>query len=366
MGVRRSPDPSSPQRRKPPLRSIALFVLVFPTFVLLTLLHHARDITYLLRPIWDTPPRSFRALPHYHAHNLSLARLCALHGFGSPLATPRRVFDAVLFNNEIDLLELRWRELLPHVTAFLLVESNSTFTSRPKPLFFTENQKRFEFAAPKVVYGTLALDGMSVGSDPFVLESKQRGAMNSLLRRSGIASGDLLIMSDVDEVPSAHTVRLLRWCEEIPPLMHLQFRHYLYSFEFPVDFSSWRTSAHVFGPTTRYSHSRQSDLILADAGWHCSFCFRYIEDFVFKMTSYSHADRVRWREYLDHERIQRIICNGEDLFDMLPEEYSFKDIIKKMGPIPRSASAVHLPSFLIENAERFKFLLPGGCLRQPK
>ncbi|KAK1281923.1 hypothetical protein QJS10_CPB22g00211 [Acorus calamus] len=319
MGVRRSPDPSSPQRRKAPLRSIALFVLVFPTFVLLTLLHHARDITYLLRPIWDTPPRPFRALPHYHARNLSLARLCALHGFGSPLATPRRVFDAVLFNNEIDLLELRWRELLPHVTAFLLVESNSTFTSRPKPLFFAENQKDSNLPP-------------------------QKSSM----------------------VPSAHTVRLLRWCDEIPPLMHLQFRDYLYSFEFPVDFSSWRASAHVFGPTTRYHHSRQSDLILADAGWHCSFCFRYIEDFVFKMTAYSHADRVRWREYLDHERIQRIICNGEDLFDMLPEEYSFKDIIKKMGPIPRSASAVYLPSFLIENAERFKFLLPGGCLRQPK
>ncbi|KAK1321496.1 hypothetical protein QJS10_CPA03g02378 [Acorus calamus] len=138
------------------------------------------------------PSGPFRALPHYHARNLSLARLCALHGFGSPLATPRRVFDAVLFNNEIDLLELRWRELLPHVTTFLLVESNSTFTSRPKPLFFAENQKRFEFAAPKVVYGTVALDGMPVGSDPFLLESKRRGAMNSLLRRSGIASGDLL------------------------------------------------------------------------------------------------------------------------------------------------------------------------------
>lgn len=48
---------------------------------------------------------------------------------------------------------------------------------------------------------------------------------------------------------------------------------------------------------------------------------------------------------------------------MLPEEYTFRDLFKKMGPIPKSASAVHLPSYLIKNADKFRFLLPGGCLR---
>lgn len=86
-------------------------------------------------------------------------------------------------------------------------------------------------------------------------------------------------------------------------------------------------------------------------------------DIAFKMEAYSHADRVRRKNFLDHERIQRIVCEGGDLFEMLPEEYSFKELIRKMGPIPRSASAVHLPPYLIENADRFGFLLPGGCLR---
>ncbi|CAI9109178.1 OLC1v1008949C1 [Oldenlandia corymbosa var. corymbosa] len=86
-----------------------------------------------------------------------------------------------------------------------------------------------------------------------------------------------------------------------------------------------------------------------------------MQEFVFKMTAYSHADRVKCNDFLKYSRIQKIIRRGDDLFDMLPEEYSFKELIKKMRPIPASASVVHLPSSLVENAEKFKFLLPGGC-----
>lgn len=173
-------------------------------------------------------------------------------------------------------------------------------------------------------------------------------------------------MADADEIPSSQTIQLLQWCDGVPPVMHLELRQYMYSFEFPVDYSSWRATAHVFGSMTRYRHSRQTDLILADAGWHCSFCFRRIEEIVFKMKAYSHADRVRRMSFLNYSRIQKIICQGDDLFDMLPEEYSFQEMIKKMGPIPKSASAVHVPSYLIENADRFGFLLPGGCSRTPE
>ncbi|KAM7511528.1 hypothetical protein LguiB_010403 [Lonicera macranthoides] len=77
------------------------------------------------------------------------------------------------------------------------------------------------------------------------------------------------------------------------------------------------------------------------------------------MKAYSHADRVKSNDFLDHSRIQKLICRGDDLFDMLPEEYSIQELIKKMGSIPSSTSAVHLPAHLIDNAYKFKFLLPG-------
>ncbi|KAK7857562.1 beta-1 [Quercus suber] len=470
-----APRPLRLTYRRPPPRFLFIILLILIPVCMVGIFTYGQKISYFFRPLWDNPPPPFKRLSHYYAENVSMDHLCRLHGW-SVRSEPRRVYDAIIFSNELDILEIRWRELHSLVTKFVILESNTTFTGIPKPLFFASNQARFAFAEGKIVHdvfsGRIAAHGSR--EDPFALESKQRAAMNRLLRLAGISSGDILIMSDTDEIPSSHTVKLLQWCDGIPPVMHLEFRHYMYSFEFPVDYSSWRATAHVFHPRTLYRHSRQTDLILSDAGWHCSFCFRHIQEFVFKMTAYSHADRVKrrdfldhsriqnlicrgddlfdmlpeeytfqelfkkmgpipsscsafpvdyssWRatahvfhprtlyrhsrqtdlilsdagwhcsfcfrhiqefvfkmtayshadrvkrrDFLDHSRIQNLICRGDDLFDMLPEEYTFQELFKKMGPIPSSCSAVHLPAYLIENADNFRFLLPGGCLRSPE
>ncbi|XP_052198227.1 uncharacterized protein LOC127805506 isoform X2 [Diospyros lotus] len=341
-----------------------LVIAVLVSVGIFGILNHCQKISYFFRPLWDNPPPPFKHLPHYYAENVSMDQLCRLHGW-EVRSEPRLVFDGINFSNELDLLEIRWRELNPYVTKFVILESNTTFTGIPKPLFFASNRDRFAFAEEKIVHGVFPGHTAAPGSreDPFAVEGRQRVAMNSLLRHAGISIGDLLIMSDADEIPSPYTLKLLQWCDDVPPVLHLELRNYMYSFEFPVDYSSWRATIHIYGPWTYYRHSRQTDLILSDAGWHCSFCFRHLQDFVFKMTAYSHADRVKRKEFLDHSRIQRLICKGDDLFDMLPEEYSFRELIKKMGSIPRSASAVHLPAYLLENAHEYKFLLPGGCLR---
>jgi beta-1,4-mannosyl-glycoprotein beta-1,4-N-acetylglucosaminyltransferase len=77
----------------------------------LVIYFHGKTVSYFLRPIWDTPPKPFQVIPHYYAENISLARLCELHGW-SLRKNPRRVFDAVMFSNEIDLLEIRLQVLL--------------------------------------------------------------------------------------------------------------------------------------------------------------------------------------------------------------------------------------------------------------
>ncbi|PON99822.1 Glycosyl transferase [Trema orientale] len=353
--------------RLPPRKFLFIIILILVPICVIGVWTNAQKISYFFRPIWDRPPPPFIHLPHYYAENVSMDHLCRLHGW-SLRPEPRRIFDGIIFSNELDLLEIRWQELSPYVSKFVILESNTTFTGITKPLFFASNRARFAFAKEKIVYDVFHGEIATRGShhDPFVIERKQRIAMDSLVRISGISYDDILIMSDTDEIPSPHTLKLLQWCDGLPPVMHLELRNYMYSFEFPVDYSSWRATAHIYGPHTRYRHLRQTNHIFSDAGWHCSFCFRLIEEIVFKMTAYSHADRVKRKDFLNYSRIQRLICRGDDLYDMLPEEYSFKELIKKMGPIPRSASAVHLPAYLIQNADRFRFLLPGGCVRAPQ
>ncbi|KAK6160270.1 hypothetical protein DH2020_003651 [Rehmannia glutinosa] len=310
-----------------------LFMLV-PT-CLFFIYVHGQKITYFLRPLWESPPKPFHEIPHYYHENVSMENLCKLHGWGIR-EYPRRVFDAVLFSNEVDILKVRWKELYPYVSEFVILESNSTFTGLPKPFVFSTVRDEFKFLEPRLTYGQVP-GRFRKRENPFIEEAYQRLALDYLLKQAGIQDDDLLIMSDVDEIPSRHTINLL----------------------------SWRASVHVYeAGKTRYAHYRQSDEILADAGWHCSFCFRHISEFIFKMKAYSHVDRVRFSHFLNPKRVQRVICKGADLFDMLPEEYTFKEIIGKMGPIPHSYSAVHLPAYLLENADEFKFLLPGNCVRE--
>ncbi|XP_058739420.1 uncharacterized protein LOC131611407 isoform X2 [Vicia villosa] len=336
--------------------------IIIPIGVFLIYLH-GQKISYFFRPLWESPPKPFHEIPHYYHENVSMESLCKLHGWGVR-ESPRRVFDAVLFSNEVEMLTIRWKEMYPYVSQYVLLESNSTFTGFVKPLVYAGNRDKFKFVEPRLTYGVIG-GRFRKKENPFIEEAYQRVALDQLLRIAGIEDDDLLIMSDVDEIPSAHTINLLRWCDEIPPVLHLQLRNYLYSFEFFLDNKSWRASIHRYqADKTRYAHYRQSDVLLSDAGWHCSFCFRRISEFVFKMKAYSHYDRVRFPHYLNPERIQNVICKGADLFDMLPEEYTFKEIIGKLGPIPHSYSAVHLPAYLLNNADRYKYLLPGNCKRE--
>lgn len=96
--------------------------------------------------------------------------LCSLHGW-SVRSEPRRVFDAIIFSNELDLVEIRWNELKPYVTKFVIIESNSTFTGIPKPLYFASNHDRFAFAESQLAYGFFPGRVRQPGSheDPFDL-----------------------------------------------------------------------------------------------------------------------------------------------------------------------------------------------------
>ncbi|KAH9623248.1 hypothetical protein KSS87_011370, partial [Heliosperma pusillum] len=257
--------------RLSPSKFAFIILLFLVPSVLFAIFTHHRKITYFLRPLWDNPPPPFSRLPHYYAENVSINHLCGLHGW-SVRSQPRRIFDAIIFSNELELLEIRWHELQPYVTKFVIMESNTTFTGIPKPLYFASNRARFSFAESQISYGLFPGRVRIPGSheDPFELESRHRVAMNRLIRQAGISNGDLLIMSDADEIPSPHTIKLLQWCDGFPRVMHLELKQYMYSFEFPVDYSSWRASAHIYGPSTWYRHSRLSDVILSDSGWHCS------------------------------------------------------------------------------------------------
>ncbi|KAF9436425.1 hypothetical protein BGZ76_004023 [Entomortierella beljakovae] len=277
-----------------------------------------------------------------------------------------KVYDAVIFSVEMDMLEIRIRELWDVVDKFVILESNATFTGHYKEQVFSQNRKRFEFAESKILYKAIPLYELTTEETAWDNEIKMRRGMSDFLYEIGVETGDFVITSDVDEIISKNAIQLLKSCDGIPTDLHVQLRNYLYSFEFPVndEEGSWRASVHKWTRgVSRYVHGKSSNNILTNAGWHCSFCFRTIEEFQFKMKAYSHSDRVRYEYLMESAWIQEAICAGKDLFGMFPEAYSFRDLFLRLGAIPKSKSAVGLPYWILENRDRFKFLLPGGCQR---
>ena len=102
------------------------------------------------------------------------------------------------------------------------------------------------------------------------------------------------------------------------------------SFEWYLGLNSWRASAAIWNKDSYYRHSKSGERILADAGWHCSYCFRTLPEYIVKMRGFSHADRIAGRlNLLDPKRIQDTICKGKDIFGMFPEAYS----VSKQPPL---------------------------------
>ena len=126
------------------------------------------------------------------------------------------IIHAFPFFNELELLEIRLAELAPVVDRFLLVEATQTFTGKPKPLYFEQNKDRFaQYAIEHVVIDPHPPDVVT----PWQRENYPRHVMRERLCAMGLSPTDIVLLSDLDEIPRAEAVaRCLRTLPyEVPP-----------------------------------------------------------------------------------------------------------------------------------------------------
>lgn len=116
-----------------------------------------------------------------------------------------RVFDCFMFKDEIDLLEIRIRELYHHVDFFVIVESNLSHTNRPKSFFFEQHQEKFSPYLEKIRYIKHA---SNAHSDPWINENEQRCAINKGITDAD--TNDLIIVSDVDEIVRSSSINQIK------------------------------------------------------------------------------------------------------------------------------------------------------------
>jgi hypothetical protein len=203
-----------------------------------------------------------------------------------------KIFDCVPFFNEFDQLRLRIACLEDMVDRFVVIEAHQTHTGQPKPLYLAESQDRELLAHPKLA--ARAVD-LPVGYSHWEREQAQREAIGPVLRELGAAPEDLVLVSDVDEIPTQAAVRrageFLAAAKERSLLIFEQ-RMFYFRLNFELVWSRklpWLgTAAALFGQTksvnglrttgrnTRGRHAQGFDRgarvhQLPEGGWHFSY-----------------------------------------------------------------------------------------------
>lgn len=114
-----------------------------------------------------------------------------------------RVFDCFPFFNEIELLELRLNELWDVVDQFVIVEAKQTFSGNPKPMCLLDNEERLAKYMSKIRY--IMVDNFPIGLSDWGKEAHQRNEIRRGL--ADVLPDDIVILSDVDEIPRADVVK---------------------------------------------------------------------------------------------------------------------------------------------------------------
>ncbi|KPI43177.1 uncharacterized protein AB675_6766 [Cyphellophora attinorum] len=322
-----------------------------------------------------------------HSHELDDAEakvLCKQHHLAlAPDRARRKIYDLVTINTELDLLEIRLHTLAEQVDYFVLAVSTHTFTGVPKPpteirgiLNLTESPRFADFRT-KILFHVFRPDQTGT-TDPWALERAQRNSLLSKLLSIPAGSpespkeNDILLVSDIDEIPRPSALTLLRTCTFPTPRITLSTTAHLYSFNtihslpqkrhwLHPQATIWRSTETIWPEDLRTSASKlefkSRYRVIGDAGWHCSSCFSTIAEFQAKIRGFSHQE-FNHPVFLDPAQIVRRVKNGVDLAEREWEKFvKVGETGLAGGSGSRADGIVKMPDYLWENKDRFPWLI---------
>lgn len=250
-----------------------------------------------------------------------------VNGFNQNSGIKLKIIDCFIFFNEIDLLKFRLKELNDVVDHFVLVESKYTFTNNKKTLFFEQNKDVFREYLPKITH--LVFDKKTPNrfwrSDRktcWMREEKQRNHLGYAIKLLKPQKQDLIIISDVDEIPDSQTLQSLV-NKKFTGLANLEQDMYYYKISIkhpdkwtmPIVASYESLTAHLSKiHKLRISLSHQNNkIIIKKGGWHFSY-FGGTSAIIQKIKNFSHTE-LNTENYTNKDNIEKAISQNLDLFE---------------------------------------------------
>ena len=121
-----------------------------------------------------------------------------------------KIYDCFTFFNEEELLELRLQMLSPYLDYFILVESNITFRGNLKPFYFNPDDTRFKPYINKIIHLKYENVPQKTKPNDYSLEIQQRNYISEGLKKLNCQDNDLVIISDLDEIPNPMILKQLK------------------------------------------------------------------------------------------------------------------------------------------------------------
>ena len=131
------------------------------------------------------------------------------------------IYDCIPFFNELDILKLRMQIMAPYVDKFVLEESTVTFSGEPKEMTFANHRDMFAEFEDKIIY--VAVDNSPMTG--VTTHERDKFQKNQLIRgMTDCKPDDIVIFSDVDEIPNPITLEKIIQNFDSEKIYHLAQR----------------------------------------------------------------------------------------------------------------------------------------------
>ena len=291
-----------------------------------------------------------------------------------------KIFDCFMYFDEEQVLDLRLNVLYQNVDYFVIVESIYNHKGEKRNLLF--NSKKFEKFSDKIIY--LVYDKIPQLVEPIKetdneKEKDGKYIMNALYRENaqrdfileGLKSAkkdDLILISDVDEIPKLSSVNLNQIKNEIILFKQDMF-YYKYNLSLP-NFKWTGTKAvkkkNLVSPQwlrnvkdrkypfyridTFFSDKKYIDIkIINDGGWH------------FSNIKSPEMIEHKLRSYLHHREFDQVSLSIEEINELVKKKQAIYDLrvdkrVNKVGNgvILENFEMKKLPNHINDNIDKYK------------
>ena len=234
-----------------------------------------------------------------------------------------KVYDCFTFYNEFELLELRLRALWDVVDYFVIVEANRKHSGEPKDFTFPKRAEEFKEFFQKIHY--IAADLSTVpfkGVGDWSIENAQRNMIVHGINNA--APDDLILISDLDEIPAPDLLRAVRegkandFLERTPLALVQEFFYYFFDCGKK---STWMgtilTKKKLLTTPQELRNLRHNLQRVSNGGYHFSY-MGGVDRVIEKMTSIVDGNGMVFLsggKLIDRKHVENSLANGTDIYN---------------------------------------------------